>query len=355
MPKANILIVDDKPQNLQLLMNILTQKGYDVRAANSGEAALMTLQAEPSDLVLLDIEMPGLNGYDVCTRLKAESATREIPVLFISARDEVIDKVRAFSVGGVDYITKPFQVEEVLARVETHLALQQTRQNLEESNAELEAFAHTVAHDLKSPLSVITGYCGLTQELAIESQNSQLVELTDITMETAHRMDRIIKELLLLASVRREEVELERFPMLVVVAEVEHRLAQQLESADATLIKPTEWPDVMGVSAWIEEVWVNYISNALKYGEDPPQIELGYDKLINGRIRFWVRDNGVGLTPDEQAQLFTEFTRLDQVRAKGHGLGLSIVKRIMEKIGGQVGVESEIGVGSTFYFTLAIN
>ena len=113
-----------------------------------------------------------------------------------------------------------------------------------------------------------------------------------------------------------------------------------------------DWPIASGYAPWIEEVWVNYVSNAIKYGGRPPHIELGATRQANDTIRFWVRDNGGGLTLEEQSRLFTAFTRLHQARAKGHGLGLSIVKRIIEKLGGTVGVESEIGAGSTFYFIL---
>ncbi len=108
----------------------------------------------------------------------------------------------------------------------------------------------------------------------------------------------------------------------------------------------------LGYGPWVEEVWANYLSNAIQYGGRPPRVELGATEQADGMVRFWVRDNGPGLTPEEQARLFTPFTRLDQVRAKGHGLGLSIVRRIVEKLGGQVGVESEVGRGSVFTFTL---
>jgi signal transduction histidine kinase len=147
--------------------------------------------------------------------------------------------------------------------------------------------------------------------------------------------------------------------MTAIVTAAQDRLADLIIACQGEIILPPVWPMAVGYAPWIEEVWVNYLSNALKYGGNPPQIELGFDvakeavdQFPNFQIRFWVRDNGPGLTPEEQGRLFTPFTRLDQVRAKGHGLGLSIVRRIVEKLGGQVGVESEVGWGSTFWFTL---
>ena len=112
------------------------------------------------------------------------------------------------------------------------------------------------------------------------------------------------------------------------------------------------WPRALGHAAWVEEVWANYLSNAIKYGGQPPRVMLGAEPQQDGMVRYWVRDNGPGLAPEDQARLFTPFTRLDQVRVKGHGLGLSIVRRIVEKLGGQVGVESQLGQGSTFFFIL---
>jgi PleD family two-component response regulator len=134
MPKGDILIVDDMPVNLRLLSNMLTEQGYKVRSVINGQMALTATQAAPPDLILLDINMPGMNGYEVCERLKTDEQTRDIPVIFISALDEIHDKVMAFTVGGLDYITKPFQFEEVLARVETHLSLRRLQKQLQDSS-----------------------------------------------------------------------------------------------------------------------------------------------------------------------------------------------------------------------------
>ena len=136
--KANILVVDDKPDNLRLLSAMLAQLGYEVRKVINGQTALKTAQAAPPDLILLDIMMPDLNGYEVCQHLKASPITRDIPVIFISALDEVLDKVKAFAVGGVDYITKPFSEEEVFARVENNLTLRRLQKQLGEQNARLQ-------------------------------------------------------------------------------------------------------------------------------------------------------------------------------------------------------------------------
>ena len=136
--KGDILIVDDTLENLQVLSSVLTEQRYKVRGVSSGPMALTAARSASLDLILLDIKMPDMDGYEVCRRLKAEPGTREIPVIFISALDEPLDKVKAFEIGGVDYITKPFQIEEVLARIETHLSIRNLQKELQEANEHLE-------------------------------------------------------------------------------------------------------------------------------------------------------------------------------------------------------------------------
>lgn len=357
--KSNVLIVDDTPANLRLLSNMLMEHGYKVRSVINGQMALMAARAAPPDLILLDIRMPDMNGYEVCEALKAEEATADVPIIFISALDETEDKVRAFTAGGVDYVTKPFQFEEVLARVKTHLALRDLHQELEHEIlerdkliAELDAYAHTVAHDLKNPLTSLVGYSKLLQSHHDRMSEEDLERNLRVIGQNGRRMVNIIDELLLLSSVRKlDEIERAVVDMSEVVDEVQARLGDMIAQYEADVITPDAWPSSLGYAPWIEEIWVNYLSNALKYGGEPPRVELGASES-DGVVRFWMRDNGDGLTPDAQARLFVPFERLSQARAEGHGLGLSIVHRIAEKLGGEVGVESEPGAGSTFSFTL---
>jgi signal transduction histidine kinase len=356
--KKSILVVDDTPENLRLLAEILTEQGYRVRPAANGERALATVQKEPPDLILLDVMMPELDGYEVCRRLKAAAKTRDIPIIFISALNEVFDKVTAFAIGGVDYITKPFQVEEVLARVQIHLSLKEMRQTLQEQNRqlqeqnrELDAFAQTVAHDLKSPLANVLASLSLMQAY-FPDLDEDMLQLLQVSVNASRKMNNIIDELLLLAGVRREAVQVTPLNMAEVVNQALSHLTQMIDEYQPELIVPDRWPLAQGYAPWLEEVWTNYISNGLKYGGQPARLELGATPQADGIVRFWVRDHGPGLSPEEQGWLFTEFTRLDPVRAQGHGLGLSIVRRIMNKLGGQCGVESTPGQGSEFYFTL---
>jgi|GEM_PF-867261 len=243
--------------------------------------------------------------------------------------------------------------QEIAERREAEARLREYTRDLEASNAELDAFAHTVAHDLKSPLSTLVGFSEFLLESHADLSPERLEEELGYMVRSGWRMTNIVDELLLLASVRRQEqVELAPLDTPTLIEEARRRLRGIIEEYGAILELPERWPVAQGYAPWVEEIWVNYLSNAVKYGGDPPVIRLGAERVDQSRVRFWVQDNGRGLTPEEQQALFTEFTRLDALRTKGYGLGLSIVRRIVERLGGEAGVESVPGEGSRFYFTL---
>ena len=228
--------------------------------------------------------------------------------------------------------------------------LSRVNQSLTASNAELDAFARTVAHDLKNPLGAISGYSELLLESLRELPPAEAEKVVDNIRRASATATSIVDELLLLAGVRKQQVQLARLDMGALVEQVQQRMAFMVREHDGQLILPAQWPAAVGYAPWIEEAWINYISNGLKYGG--PQLELGSDELPGGQLRFWVRDHGPGIPAEAQSRLFAEFTRLDAVRTEGHGLGLSIVRRIIERLGGRVGVESEPGAGSRFWFSL---
>jgi signal transduction histidine kinase/DNA-binding response OmpR family regulator len=221
-------------------------------------------------------------------------------------------------------------------------------------NEELDAFAHTVAHDLKTPLGVVIGYVDvlLDEYGALFEGNDEALNYLLAIGRNGRKMGNIVEELLVLAEVRKKEVQPEPLDMAAVVAEAQQRLTHLVEESQAQIVLPDTWPTARGYTPWVEEMWVNYISNALKYGGQPPIVELGATEQEDGLVRFWVRDSGPGILPEDQERLFTPFTQLGIIRAHGYGLGLSIVRRIAEKLNGKVGVESEVGKGSTFWFAL---
>jgi signal transduction histidine kinase len=222
---------------------------------------------------------------------------------------------------------------------------------LQSKNKELEAYANTVAHDLKEPLAVMI----LTSNLINRIPNitpEELKEYLGQIKSTAYQMNSIVNSILLFAKVGRMEAPVEPVDTAQVVANVLNRLSVIMKVRQAQIDLPEHWPAVIGYAPWIEEVWANYLSNALKHGGQPPQIELGASIQTDGMVRFWIRDHGPGIPIEIQARLFSSFTQSEYINNPDHGLGLSIAHRIVEKLGGQVGFETEAGKGSLFFFTL---
>ena len=228
--------------------------------------------------------------------------------------------------------------------------LERVNHELAKKNADLEAFSFTTVHDLKTPLASILGYTYLLRE-KLGDDLAARADAIDQIETSAVNMAGIIDELLMLANVGASEIQLRPIEMEEVVLKSIRRLDTIVKDTNATIKKPADWPNAVGHAPWVEEVWVNYISNALKYGGTPPVLVLGADPG-NGKTRFWVTDNGNGIPPGDEQKIFKEFTRLHGQDKEGHGLGLAIVRRIVEKLDGEVGVESRTGKGSTFYFTL---
>lgn len=227
----------------------------------------------------------------------------------------------------------------------------QAQADLHARNEELEAFAQTVAHDLKSPLGNIMGFAEWLQarpDMPAEVRQDYI----NIIARNAFKMGSIIDELLLLARVRPGDVNAQPVDMGRVVSEALHRLTFVIAESGALISAPDHWPAAVGYAPWIEEVWVNYLSNAIKHGGRPPRVELGAERLADNMVRYWVKDNGPGVAPEARENLFRPFTQLTKVRATGHGLGLSIVRHIVEKMGGAVGFDCTAEGGSLFWFTL---
>ncbi|MDM8566763.1 hybrid sensor histidine kinase/response regulator [Candidatus Halobeggiatoa sp. HSG11] len=349
---STLLVVDDVPANLMMLCTFLNNTGFQVNIAESGEDALEQINYTIPDLILLDIMMPGIDGFETCKRLKDNKKTQDIPIIFMTALSDTVDKIKGFEIGAVDYVTKPVQQEELLARITTHLTLRAQQKILKQQNNELEAFAHTVAHDLKNPLGAVISLNNALLESLDEWPKKKIYETVEIMDMAGNKMFNIINSLLLLSSTRSKSVVMKPIDMAQIVNDVEKNMVSLIKEHQGQIIMPTSWPTAKGYADWIWEVWANYISNGLKYGGQPPQLELGATPENNGYIKFWIRDNGIGLSAEEQKKLFVPFTRISQARIDGHGLGLSIVRRIVEKCGGKVGVESQKQKGSIFYFTL---
>jgi two-component system, sensor histidine kinase and response regulator len=364
----DILIVDDTPINLRVLAKILSDRGYKVRKALNGQIALTACQTLLPDVILLDIMMPDMDGYEVCQRLKADPKTQNIPVIFISALEDEWDKVKAFRSGGVDYITKPFQIEEVLARVQHHLTIQRlqhqlTTQNTElqklnaellQSNAELEQFALVAAQDLQSPLQVIIGNADLLS-WKYENQLSPDGDryLTNIT-EASGRMAQLIQDLLTYSKLGMPWPPFEAVDVNFIVEEAISNLSADISTSGA-VITHAHLPTVIGNEQQLRQLFQNLLSNAIKFRfpDVSPQIEISATLNHADEWEFKLSDDGIGIEPDQGDRIFNAFYRLHSYdEYPGTGIGLTQGKKIVERHGGKLWFTSTKGKGTSFYFTL---
>lgn len=355
--RGDILIVDDVPENLQLLFEILSEEGHEVRRVLNGAQALKAVEIDPPDLILLDIKMPLMDGYEVCKHLKEDEKTASIPVIFLSALNEILDKVKAFSVGGSDYINKPFDVYEVLMRVDNQLKLLRTTQALENQNIELkmlnrdlESFNYMVSHDLRRPLTGLLGY----GELLLDSElpETELKEIIEIIVGAGKEMNQIITDLLHLAQIRNEKLYLES----VNLSEMVSGLLQSLQKREPErLVEIFVEPDlkVIGDRRLLKLALENLVDNAWKYTR----------KTATPRIEFiradddscCLRDNGAGFNLTCQEDVFMPFQRFHtQKEFEGTGIGLAIVHRIIQSHQGKIWCEAAVNKGAAFYFTLGV-
>ncbi|HOS44734.1 MAG TPA: hybrid sensor histidine kinase/response regulator, partial [Armatimonadota bacterium] len=351
--------------NLEVLGGMLKERGYRVRQATSGELALRTAANTPPDLILLDIMMPGLDGYETCRRLKADDALRDIPVIFISALSETIDKVRAFSVGGVDYVAKPFQFEEVEARVATHLALRRQQRLLQASYEELrrledlrDNLVHMIVHDMRTPLTSIYGFLQTVIALEGERLSTDAREFIGRATVSAESLIEMVSSLLDVSKMEAGQLTLavEECRLHEVIGDVVSRAEGVREGRELRVDVPADQVTVTADPALLARVVQNLLGNALKFTPDDGRITVGVHPGRH-RVRVTVSDTGPGIPDAFRARIFEKFGQVDarQHRQKhSTGLGLTFCKLAVEAHGGAIGVDSEVGVGSTFWFELPL-
>lgn len=362
-PRPRILVVDDMPQNLQLLENLLGAEGFQVFALPDGEMAVKAVARDRPDLVLLDIIMPGTDGYEVCTRLKADPALREIPVIFLSALDEPWDKVRAFRAGGVDYITKPFQIDEVLARVRTHLELSRQKRELQSSYQRLQEFeqlrenlTRLIVHDLRAPLTVINLSLDLaTSQLPSLPENATLVTTLATAQRNVQQLAEMVTQMLDISRLEAGHMPLRRLPGDLVG--LVHSVHQSLGALarERRLLLPISSPVLASYDTdLIGRVLANLLVNAFKF--TPPDAEVAVQvEATAGAVRVAVTDNGPGIPPESHQLIFEKYGQLEHRSARqGTGLGLTFCRLAVEAHNGQIGVTSAAGQGATFWFTLPV-
>lgn len=351
-----ILIVDDTPANLGVLVETLGAAGYQLMVAEDGEEALaQTVQTQP-DLILLDVMMPGIDGFETCRRLKARESTCDVPVLFMTALNETADKIKAFAAGGVDYITKPIEHEEALARVRTHLALRRLRGELQAQLALKERFMRIAGHDLRSPLCLILMATDLARRQLARPDASPPTKYLDNIAESASQMRRIIDTFLELRMPSPNGAAGGQVDLNLLGSAVIRQHAPAAERKQIVLaadLAPT-LPLARCDAALAYQAFTNLTSNALKFTPLAGTVTLR-TRVVGNRVRVEIQDTGPGVPSAERVQLFREHARLSPRPTGGeesNGLGLSIVKHLIESQSGVVGAEFPADRGSIFWFEL---
>jgi two-component system sensor histidine kinase/response regulator len=376
MLKANLLIVDDKPDNLRLLAAILTKKGYKIRKALNGKTAINTIKMVPPDLILLDINMPEMNGYEVCQILKSDQNTKDIPIIFISALDDVLDKVKAFQVGGLDYVTKPFQEEEVIVRVENQLTIRLQQKQLEQeiqqrqkTEERLRFYLHAVSHDLRNP---VIGLSMILKNLLHQTEVTETIPKIPILRSTIELMkdscDHQLKLINSLVETQQHDLwgislQCEPLNLYLLTQEIILEWLPIVKENQATLINniPLDLPLIQADYHQIWRVYGNLLANALKYNHLGVEIKLNaeiiQDELSDSPkiMRCLVSDNGIGMSMEQAKTLFTPYNRGEGSQSNiGLGIGLYLCHQIIQAHGGTIEVITQPQNGSQFRFTLPL-
>jgi two-component system, sensor histidine kinase and response regulator len=386
-----ILLVDDNPTNLEILVKSLSQTGYKVRVAQDGESAIAQIPYAQPDLILLDVMMPKVDGFETCRRLKANPDSQAIPVIFMTALTDTFDKVRGFEAGAVDYITKPFEIEEVLMRVRNHLAIQNLQNQLQSQNQQLQAeiqerkkaeealqvFLQAVSHDLRNPVTgermVLMSF--LEEASAGDGHANIPAAILQRMIQGCDRQLSLINTLLETHSndLRGISIHLQSVNLVEFIAQIATAWQPLLSKSETTIQVqlPTCLPPIYADPTQLWRVYENLIANAIKH--NPPGLTLTLSATILA-VEDWeektsqacqkqrspylyctVQDDGGGISPEQAASMFELYKRGEQGRRSvGLGLGLYLCQQIISAHCGKIGVESEQGKGSTFWFTVPL-
>ena len=355
--RQKVLIVDDVTKNIQLVANFLKQAGYEINYAISGKTAIRHIKKEKFDLILLDIMMPEMDGYEVCQKLKSDDETKDIPVIFLTAKTDIDSITKAFRVGGIDFITKPFNKAELLARVKTHLDLQQQKRNLKELNATKDKFFSIIAHDLKSPLNHLLGLSEILQKELESDQSDEVIRLAKLINKSAKSGRLLLANLLewsrsQTGSIIFNPEKLDMEKMTNEVIELNENNATQKNISIKSKVKSEIF--AFADENMIKTILRNLSSNSIKFTLNGGEIVLNA-KRANGVVTYSVSDNGIGINKNDIKKLFRiniNPKSIGNSKEKGTGLGLILCKEFIEINGGKIWVESKLGEGSIFNFSM---
>ncbi len=380
----HILVVDDDPINRQVLFNHLNIMGYQISEASSGRQALALVHEanqkrdsenpeqenqRPFDLILLDVMMPKMSGYEVCKTLRREFTLNELPVIFLTAKNQVIDLVESFSVGGNDYLTKPISKHELLSRVENHLSLLDINRNLEfqvaNRTAELEKatqakseFLAKMSHEIRTPMNAIIGLSHLALKTKLDNHQKDLIEKTQ---DSSQALLGLINDILDFSKIEAGKMTIESVMMNIdgLLKKTANICALKAHSKGLELVvkvAPNVPKQIKSDPVRLQQILVNLVTNAVKFTESGHVlIAVNINEQAPNKIEFHVSDTGIGLEDESMNKLFKSFSQADSSITRkfgGTGLGLSICKQLATLMGGDIWVNSTLGEGSTFSFNV---
>jgi signal transduction histidine kinase len=359
---GSILIVDDTPENIDILREALKQE-YTIKAATSGSKALEIARSAPVDLILLDVMMPVMDGYELCRALKADEATHDIPVIFVTSMQEVADEMKGFAAGAVDYVTKPISAPLVQVRVAAHLQLQRQKRQLQESYDQLrkleelrDNLVQMMVHDMRTPLTAILGFLQLIEMKGGESLPRNLLEYLKKAGASVENLVEMVSAVLDVSKMEAQEMKLTmaRCDLMSIAGDALTKVESLKGGRELTLNGPEEPVIVVADAAIILRVFQNLLGNALKFTPDGARIHVAICNK-EGKAQVSVQDTGPGISREDQERVFDKFWNAE-ARKNGHnystGLGLTFCRMAVEAHGGRIGIDSEPGRGSTFWFEL---
>jgi len=352
--KFTVLVVDDQPPNLRLVGDLLTgTMGYEVIVASNGPQALRRLEARVPDLILLDVLMPGMNGIEICERIREKPEWCDIPIIFLSAADDKTLIVRALETGGVDYVTKPFSRAELLSRVRTHLTLKAARDQLKALAEDKDELLGILTHDLKNHLGGMQMSAQLLHDAGLHLPNDRSRRLVENILESSTQMLAFVKEFLANAALEHQQ-ELQMYAVdlgdAVTLAMRQYHVAAERKALRLLWTPPAQTVAAIAEPVALNQVLENLLSNAIKFSPAGRAISLS----VSSDAEFasvCIADEGPGFTAEDHTKMFRRYARLSARPTGGEpstGLGLSIVKKQVEAMLGKLTLESTAGSGAVF-------